>query len=193
MLRWIPGFKNNRGLGLVGGIKGARLSTCPPHKLLSPWQSSPGPQTDCSSCLLSPLPACLSSICPLPAPRRPRCFPPRLLSVSLCTALCISLLTSSLLPPPVSDSGLTLPPPSHLTPGSASLLLLSPLSFLLLRFFSGSLSWVFSPSISFPLPGEETIHRPLPKGVQRTRLPVWACSTRSPTPPCSPRTTQDPG
>lgn len=159
----------------------------------APGSPAPGlGQTVLPAC--SPLlPACLSSICPLPAPHRPHCFPPRLLSVSLCTALCISLLTSSLLPPPVSDSGLTVPPPSHLTPGSASLLLLSPLSFLLLRFFSGSLSWVFSPSVSFPLPGEETIHRPLPRGVQMTRLPVWACSTPSPTPPCSPWTTQHPG
>ena len=74
MLRWIPAFKHNRGLGLVGlGSK-----ACPPHKLVSPWRSSPRPQTDCSSCppqflrvfclsvpSLHPVPPSLPSVSPL--------------------------------------------------------------------------------------------------------------------------------
>ena len=138
MLRWIPAFKHNRGLGLVGlGSK-----ACPPHKLVSPWRSSPRPQTDCSSCP-PPIPACLLPVCPLPAPC-PSIPSLRVSSVSHSAPPSISLPRSSLLPLPSLTWALSAAP-SHLSPGFASLLLLSPLPSLLLRSFS-------APSPGFSLP-----------------------------------------
>ena len=133
MLRWIPGFKNNRGLGLVGRVKG--LSTCPPHKLLSPWQSSPGPRTDCSSCLLSPAP-CVSFI-HLSPPCTPS--PPLLPSTSpLCLTLHRPLYFS---PDELSAS------PSCLWLGPHSAAPLTPHSWLCIH--SASLSTVLPPSPLF--------------------------------------------
>ena len=129
---------------------GLGSKACPPHKLVSPWQSSPRSRTDCSSCSPLPrLPGCLSSVWPLPAPC-PSIPSLRVSSVSHSAPPSVSLPRSSLLPLPSLTRALSAAP-SQLTPGLASLLFLSPLPSLLRSFSAPSPGFSLPPSRSYSL------------------------------------------